>query len=262
MLDKSLNYLIPYKLEDLTRLGNNRDAGYVVPISTLKNCNFMVSFGMAENFSMERDFLQFNDENEIHMYDHTINNSYFYKRIYKSIKRLLYLKSSFKNIKKKFQDLKDFRNIIKNKNVTHFKEKIGDLNDTTISDVINRIGKNKKIFLKSDIEGDEFKFINKVNNNSKNIHLMAIEFHFLDKNRNKFKESIFELKKNFNLVHLHGNNYAGYCSDGLPKVLEITFTNKEYYKVSKKQYNLSFPIKNLDYPNIETSKDLEFTFSI
>ena len=58
MLDKSLNYLIPYKLEDLTRLGNNRDAGYVVPISTLKNCNFMVSFGMAENFSMERDFLQ------------------------------------------------------------------------------------------------------------------------------------------------------------------------------------------------------------
>ena len=91
---------------------------------------------------------------------------------------------------------------------------------------------------------------------------MAIEFHFLDKNRNKFKESIFELKKNFNLVHLHGNNYAGYCSDGLPKVLEITFTNKEYYKVSKKQYNLSFPIKNLDYPNIETSKDLEFTFSI
>ena len=40
---------------------------------------------------------------------------------------------------------------------------------------------NKKIFLKSDIEGDEFKFINKVNNNSKNIHLMAIEFHFLIK---------------------------------------------------------------------------------
>ena len=72
MLDKSLNYLIPNKVKDLTRLGNNRDAGYVVPISSLKNCNFMVSFGMAENFSMERDFLKFNSQNEIHMYDHTM----------------------------------------------------------------------------------------------------------------------------------------------------------------------------------------------
>ena len=262
MLDKSLNYLIPNKVEDLTRLGNNRDGGYVVPISSLKNCNFMISFGMAENFSMERDFLKFNNQNEIHMYDHTINNNYFYRRIYKSIKRLFYLKSSFKNIKNKLQDFEDYKNIIKNKNVTHFKEKIGSLNDTTISKVINRIENNKKIFLKSDIEGDEFKFINEINKNSKNIHLMAIEFHFLDKNRNQLKEAIFELKKTFNLVHLHGNNYAGYCSDRLPKVLEITFTNKEYYKVSENEYNLSFPIKNLDFPNIKNMKDLEFSFNV
>ena len=262
MLDKSLNYLIPYKVKDLTRLGNNRDAGYVVPISSLKNCNFMVSFGMAENFSMERDFLKFNSQNEIHMYDHTINNNYFYNRIYKSIKRLFYFKSSFKNIKKKFQDLKDYKSIIKNKNVIHFKEKIGNLNDTTISKVINRIKNNKKIFLKSDIEGDEFKFIHEINKNGKNIHLMAIEFHFLDKNRDKLKEAILELKKTFYITHLHGNNYAGYCVDGLPKVLEITFINKEYYEVNENEYNLSFPIKNLDFPNIENMKDLEFSFNV
>jgi len=262
MLDKSLNYLIPNKVKDLTRLGNNRDAGYVVPISSLKNCNFMVSFGMAENFSMERDFLKFNSQNEIHMYDHTINNNYFYNRIYKSIKRLFYFKSSFKNIEKKFQDLEDYKNIIKNKNVSHFKEKIGDKNDTSISKVISQINGNKKIFLKSDIEGDEFKFVDEINNNKKNIHLIAIEFHFLDKNRLKFKDSIIELKKYFNLVHLHGNNYAGYCDDGLPKVLEITFTNREYYNVIENEYNLTFPIKNLDFPNVETVKDLEFSFNV
>ena len=58
MLDKSLNYLIPNKVDDLIRLGNNRDAGYVVPSSSIKNCDFLISFGMAENFSMERDFLK------------------------------------------------------------------------------------------------------------------------------------------------------------------------------------------------------------
>ena len=42
----------------------------------------------------------------------------------------------------------------------------------------------------------------------------------------------------------------------------ITFTNKKHYKINENQYNLSFPIKNLDYPNIETSEDLKFSFSI
>lgn len=104
MLDKSLNYLIPNKIDDLIRLGNNRDAGYVVPSSSIKNCDFLISFGMAENFSMERDFLKLNKQNQIHMYDHTIDRNFFYKRIYKSIKRLLYFKSNIKNIKKKIKD--------------------------------------------------------------------------------------------------------------------------------------------------------------
>ena len=262
MLDKSLNYLIPNKVDDLIRLGNNRDAGYVVPSSSIKNCDFLISFGMAENFSMERDFLKLNNQNQIHMYDHTIDRNFFYKRIYKSIKRLLYFKSNIKNIKKKIKDFEDYKNIIKNKNVIHFKDKIGGQNDTSISEVISKISSNKKIFLKSDIEGDEFNFVNDINKNSENIHLMAIEFHFLNKNRLIFKNAIIELKKNFNLIHLHGNNYAGYCEDGLPKVLEITFTNKKHYKVNENQYNLSFPIKNLDYQNVETKKDLQFSFNI
>ncbi len=262
MLDKSLNYLIPNKVNDLIRLGNNKDAGYVVPESVVKSCNFMISFGMAENFSTERDFLRLNDCNKIHMYDHAIDNKFFYKRIYKSIKRLLYFKSNIKNIKRKIKDFEDFKNIINNKNVIHFKEKIDNLDNTIISKVFNKIDKNKKIFLKSDIEGDEFKFINDINKIYQNIHLMVIEFHFLDENREEFKNAILEIKKTFNLIHLHANNYAGYCKDGLPKVLEITFTNKKHYKINENQYNLSFPIKNLDYPNIETSEDLKFSFSI
>ena len=62
MLDKSLNYLIPNKVDDLIRLGNKRDAGYIVTESSLNNCNFLISFGMAENFTIERDFLNSNLE--------------------------------------------------------------------------------------------------------------------------------------------------------------------------------------------------------
>ena len=265
MLDKSLNYLIPNKVNDLIRLGNNRDAGYVVSKSALNNCNCLISLGMAENFTIEEDFIKLSDDKKIHMYDHTINDMYFYKRIYKSVKRLLYFKSNFKNILSKLKDFKNYQKIINNNRIKHFKEKIGLSGVdkiTSLTKVISRLDTNDKIFLKSDIEGDEFKFLKDLSNQSDKIHLMVVEFHFLDKNREQFKETIIELRKNFHLIHLHGNNYSSYCDDGLPKVLEISFLNKKYYNVKDGTYNLSFPINNLDFPNIEHEKDLEFSFKI
>ena len=265
MLDKSLNYLIPNKVNDLKRLGNNKDAGYVVSNSALNNCNFMISFGMAENFSVERDFVKLNENNKIHIYDHTINYFYFIKRIYKSIKRLFYFKSSIRNIFTKIEDLRDYNKIQNNNRIRHFKEKIGSFGDskvTNLLETIKRTSEKDNIFLKSDIEGDEFKFLKDIDKQKDKIHLMVIEFHFLDKYRNEFKDIIFQLKKNFHLIHLHGNNYSNYCEDGLPKVLEITFISKKHYKVNNDQFNLSFPINNLDFPNIENEKDLEFSFKI
>lgn len=265
MLDKSLNYLIPNKVHDLKRIGNNRDAGYVVSNLALNNCNFLISFGMAENFSLEEDFIKLNASNKIHIYDHTVNLFYFIKRIYKSIKRLFYFKSSVSNIFSKIKDLRNYNKILKNNQIKHFKEKIGfsgDVEVTSLSEIIERTSKEDKIFLKSDIEGDEFQFLKDIDKQVLKIHLMVIEFHFLDKNRSQFRDIIKQLKKDFYLIHLHGNNYSNYCEDGLPKVLEISFLNKKYYDVKDDEYNLSFPIDNLDFPNIENEKDLNFSFQI
>lgn len=265
MLDKSLNYLIPNKISDLKRLGNNRDAGYVVSNLVLNNCNFLISFGMAENFSLEEDFINLNERNKIHIYDHSINYFYFIKRIFKSIKRLFYFKSSIKNIFIKIEDLKNYYKIINNKKIKHFKEKIGSSkieNITSLLKTIQRSNEKDNIFIKSDIEGDEYKFLKDIDTQKDKIHLMVIEFHFLDKYRNDFKDIILQIKKYFHLIHLHGNNYRKYCEDGLPKVLEITFINKKYYNVNNNQFNLSFPINNLDFSNLENEKDLEFSFKI
>ena len=153
---------------------------------------------MAENFTLEEDFIKLNDNKKIHMYDHIINDMYFYKRIYKSIKRLLYFKSNFKNILSKLEDFKNYLKIINNNKIKHFKEKIGPSGVDKITDlaqVINRLESNDKIFLKSDIEGDEIKFLKALSNQSDKIHLMVVEFHLLDKNREQFKETIIELKK-------------------------------------------------------------------
>ena len=49
----------------------------ILKSTELKKFNEGYSFKVHKDFSMERDFLKFNSQNEIHMYDHTINNNYF-----------------------------------------------------------------------------------------------------------------------------------------------------------------------------------------
>ena len=261
MLDKSLNYLIPNKVKDLTRLGNNRDAGYVVPISSLKNCNFMVSFGMAENFSMERDFLKFNSQNEIHMYDHTINNNYFYNRIYKSIKRLFYLKSSPKNILKKTQHIFKYVQINKERFI-HIKKKVALKNNDNVIDIENIFSnlKSNNIILKIDIENYEYKVLENIMKYKDIIKMIIIEFHELDNRRNEFLSLMLNIQKHFYIIHLHGNNISGYCKDKLPKTLEITFANKNIKSLNLKE-SISYPIKNLDFPNHPYMDDISISFT-
>tara|TARA_B100000029_G_C17370325_1_gene885907 strand:- start:180 stop:989 length:810 start_codon:yes stop_codon:yes gene_type:complete len=265
ILDKSLNYLAPNVTNDLIRIGNNRDGGYVVTKKSILNCNCLISFGMADNFTIENDFLNYNKNNIVHVYDHTVNYLYFIKRIYKSFKRLFYFKSSIKNISIKIQDFVKYKKILRNKNFRHFREKVSKAsseNTANFSKIINRLNNDSKIFLKSDIEGDEYVFFNDLLKHSEKINLIVVEFHNLDKDRYKFKDLIMKIKKIFHLVHLHGNNYSNYCEDGLPKVLEITFINKKYYKVLEDNFNKSFPIPGIDFPNIDDKEDLNFIFNI
>jgi hypothetical protein len=43
-------------------------------------------------------------------------------------------------------------------------------------------------------------------------------------------------------------------------VLELTFVNKKIYKLNKKIYLKSFPIKNLDFPNFNLKEDYSLNF--
>ena len=93
------------------------------------------------------------------------------------------------------------------------------------------------------------------------IHILIIEFHNIDKKRIIFKRSVIFIKNFFNIVHIHGNNSAPLCRDGLPSVLELTFVNKKIYKLNKKKYLSNFPLKNLDFPNFNLKKDFFLNFN-
>ena len=262
ILHKSLKYILPLKTNDLIRLGNKNDGGYIVSKRALKNVNFMISFGMSNNWSFEENFLKINSNNKIQIYDHTVGYKYFFLGFIKSIKRVFYFRSNLQNILKKFTELIGYHRVINNNRIQHLQIKVSPKNsygENNLNRILSKI-KSKKILLSIDIEGDEYKILDNINKHSKLIHLLIIEFHYLDKKRPLFKRILEKLKKDFDIIHIHGNNYTSFCKDGLPITLEMTFRNKKLYPLSKKNLVKKFPVKELDYSNLKTQNDLNFYY--
>ena len=89
--------------------------------------------------------------------------------------------------------------------------------------------------------------------------MLIFEFHWLEKNENIFIKSINSLKKNFDIIHLHGNNHCEQLVNGLPSTLEITMINSKLRPLNIEHVK-SFPIKDLDFPNNPNKDDIFFSF--
>ena len=262
MLNSEFEYLRPFEENDLVRLGKKNDGGYIISKKSLDNDCCLLTFGMYNEWSFEEDFVKYKKSNFVHIYDHTVGLSFFIYRLYKSIKRLFYFKSSLSNVKDKLKELIKYIKLPKSK-ITHFKYRISNeaspLNKS-LSDTINRTSHNGKIMLKIDIEGDEFKILDDINFYSEKIHTLIVEFHNLDINLNKFEKLIKEINNKFYIIHIHGNNNTGLGTNSLPKTLEITLLNYNIFFKNNKRINKKFPIKDLDYPNNPFKKDIEIIF--
>ena len=261
-LKKSLKYILPLRTNDLIRFGNKNDSGYVISKKAMSKVNFMLSFGMSNNWSFEENFLKVNLKNKVQIYDHTVGYKYFFYNFLKSIKRIFYFRSNIKNVFEKYNDLIGYHRITNDKRIEHLQIKVSNKNvkgEENLKKIFRKI-KDKKILLSIDIEGDEYKIIKNLIKYSELIHLLIIEFHYLNKKKSSFKKIINNLKKKFEIIHIHGNNYTSFCSDGMPETLEMTFRNKKIYPIKKKIYIKKFPIKYLDYPNYKNHKDLKFHY--
>lgn len=263
-LPKNLNYLRPLKTGALFRIGDKGDGGYIVPRSSFKKINCIISFGLGDNFSFEEHAIKLNRKLNIAVYDHTINFYFFFFKIYKSIKRMFYFKSNFFNIYNKISILIRYFFFFRGNNIVHIRKKVTDnpksTNEVNFSSIFSKYNK-KKILLKIDIEGDEYKILNFLKSFKNVIHILIVEFHNVDKKRIIFKKNISFLKNFFNIVHIHGNNSAPLSKDNLPSVLELTFVNKKIYKLNKKIYLKNFPIKNLDFPSFSQREDFFLNFN-
>ena len=191
-IPKKFNFLSPYITKELIRLGNKGDGGYVIPKTSINQVEALVSFGISNDWSFEIDFKKKNPKLIIHAYDHTVSKKVFLSNIRLIVLNMVFLKFSFKKLVNSISLLFSYLTFFKCE-VIHFENRIHNYvhhsYDITFDEVMKKI-KSKKIFLKVDIEGSEYRIIDSIMQYSDRINAVAIEFHNTDALRPIFISAI------------------------------------------------------------------------
>ena len=187
--------LRPFKCEQLVRLGQDYDGGYIVNRRDVEKSDMLISMGVKDDWSFEMDFSKINDCELVSLdkESQVSRDDVFYKGHRQMVYKNIGLEAS--------EDIIPFDHII---------------NLPT-----------NKIFLKMDVEGEEYKFLDLLIQNSYKFSAICMEFHYLNE-ANNFNELInFIGKIDHKLVHLHPNNCGMALDKNWPHVMELSFTSSD-----------------------------------
>ncbi len=130
----------------------------------------------------------------------------------------------------------------------------------TIGDAFSRLPAECQVFVKMDIEGSEYRVLDDLLRHSRNVVAMAIEFHDVDLLHDQFNSLVEKIKRDFHIVHIHGNNMGGMTPFRFPIAPEMTFLNKRFFNSPPPPSRLKYPVPGLDRPNHPATPDFAFEF--
>lgn len=212
----------------LRRIGKDYDGGYIIPEIALEQADVIMGYGINDDSSFEEEA-----------------SAIYGKRSYG------------------FDGSVTFRKITHK--LFHFSPiyliKDGALAETTTNyssfqdhlDIFHLRG--KKLFIKMDIEGNEYRTMPDILEHSSFITGITFELHFHE--QDQLAPALYllqQLQKDFILVHIHGHNYCNrfimenFVKGELPRIIELSYINKniiQYAHISKNQQHptaLDMPI--------------------
>lgn len=238
------NIFKPKENYQLKRFGKENDGGYLVNPKSILSSKNLVSIGVFDDWSFEKDFIKLNKNTKVFCYDNFISFKFIFIR---SIKKLILDLLSFK-FKKIYQYIylildylvisRKIKFIKKTVHKNHIREIMIDLD---------------KVFLKVDIEGSEYSILGDILDTQKKITGLIIEFHDVDKNKRIIENFIksFDLE----LTHIHPNNYGKLDLNNDPSIIELTF--EKYLETINKE--MKFP-HDLDQSNNPKKSEIILKF--
>jgi hypothetical protein len=273
-----LNDIKPIQLNNLIRIGQEQDGGYVLSESQLNLTDVLLSFGINEDWSFDTDFLKRKKDIALFAYDYSISDRIILKHVVSNL-----IASAKKFLVLDFRASKQFLIIAirktslyfnfcyfftRKKNRFFFKKFLGSQDDDkfiSVSEIfrthVKHPIKELSVFVKMDIEESEYLTLHSFTPFFHVINGFAIEFHKLDIYESQFTEIIKEILADFYVAHIHANNYGNYIAGtSLPDTLEITFINKKVFPEMPALSQHSYPIDGLDFPCNKALPDIPIIF--
>lgn len=215
-------FLNPSASDTLVRIGRDHDGGYLIDSRDIARSQALVSFGVNEDWSFEKQFCQGRDL-PVFACDATLNWRYLVRRAWRSLMRL-----NPRAIYRSFSALLDYPVFFSGRR-RHYRRYIGldkVSGYTKLTAVLDEVrqesGVESGIFLKIDIEGWEYRIFDELIKHGHRFTGLAIELHDVDLHLDKLAQFIEQFP--LNLVHVHANNYAPIDDEGIPLAIECTFS--------------------------------------
>ena len=206
------SFLKPKKTYKLERIGKDNDGGYLIGSNSIKRTKNLISLGIHDDWSFEKQIFEFNNDIKVFCYDDQTSIKFLIKKILNNFFFLFY-NLQFKKLISSISKLFEFIYITKKIKFTKKKITFGDLEKIT-----NNL---EDLFIKIDIEGSEYRIFEDLLKIQNKIVCLVIEFHDIDLHIDKIEKFINETT--LELVHIHPNNYCGLDRFGNPTVIEVSF---------------------------------------
>lgn len=256
------SYFRPRATGDLVRLGGPNDGGYVLPARVLSHSTGLLSFGLNDDCTFERDFAA-RAGCPVVCFDHTVDAKFWWVRTANSFaKGVLRLEPRHLVYAGRWLA---YRRMFDGRRHRHVRKAIGYGGDgsVTFHDAVRLAGFTGPFFAKIDIEGWEYRVLDDLIAGADRMTGLALELHDIDLHTARIRAFLEQMTRHMELVHFHTNTAMLVGPQGTSIVAELTFLSKGLLEPSEQLSARPLPIAGLDASNVasETETPIEFEAS-
>lgn len=268
----SLRSVRPHEVGPLVRLGRDGDGGYILPAAMLAPSALLLSAGVHDDWSFEKDFKRHRPDARVVAVDGTAGLRLLlwrsFPRIFQILGAVLTLNVARAKAKwayfKKVPDFMGFfrRDIFLRKMLSATPAPGGVTLPELLRTHAAAAGATPNVLLKLDIEGAEFVVLRgELGPLLTQATGIIIEFHRLDEHWPDFLAIVSRLEPGFVVAHVHGNNYEPLLvGTAVPRSIEVTWLNRRLAPANPTPSTQSYPIAGLDQPCNAKAADYALRF--
>lgn len=218
---KIFPWLAPRHVGKVNGLGRQYDGSYIVPEADVASADGLISFGINDDWSFEKDFRAINKV-PVHAFDASVDVKFFVK---------FFLKCAWKNILGPIiwlRNLIDYCTFFQGPVRHHTKfisnERLDEGSEIAFDEVMEN-HQGDHLFLKMDIEGGEYRVLSQVLKHQSRFIGFAAEFRNCDIQIKEIERFVSQLR--MTVARVHANNYRPVRSGRtVLEAFEITFSRQ------------------------------------